>query len=325
MRILKFILAIFLLPVASAVGQSDGFQTPPWLEFVEEIRIPIDRLVGRVSDISIDSDGNVHFIANFMPQLYSRRLNQLIKLDPEGCQPGAVLRFPRSMFTPDGEIVAMFDTSFFWFDLFGNCVHYVTGKTLSHGFVSALPGRNILIARNYTSVHKLEKMDADGNITLSASIDKLPIANIGSRFKGGGLVFSNDRYYWANHMTNTVASFDAYFSPIWVKAIGMKGMPFFTEDISDEENTNYYETHGWRILLELATKARTHSLSALDRSTLLLHARYDGKAYFQLFDRDGNLLDLYKSDASLLHNPNSDLFFRVKEHEELIIYVYRMK
>lgn len=324
MRIL-LIKIIFAFSVTGAFAQTDAFKIPDWLEFVEEIRIPNDRLIGRVSDISIDSDGNVHFIANFIPHLYSRRLNQLIKLDPEGCQPGAVFRFPRSMFTPDGEIVAMFDTSFYWFDMSGNCVHYVTDKTLSHGFVTALPGRNVLIARNYSNVHKLERMDANGNVTLSANIEKLPIANIASRFKGGGLVFSSDRYYWANYMTNMVAAFDAYFSPIWVKAIGMEDMPFFTEDISDEENKNYYETHGGRILLEIAKKAKIHSLSALDRNTLLLHARYDGEAYFQLFDHDGILLDLYISDASLLHNPNSDIFIRVKEHEELIIYVYRMK
>src|SRR5690606_37164676 len=126
----------------------------------------------------------------------------------------------KSMFTPDGEIVAMFGTSIIWLNLSGKCVHHVIDKTLTHGHVAALSGRNLLIARNYTDTHKLEKMDADGNITLSANIDKLPIANIRSRFRGGGLVFANDRYYWANYLTNTVAAFDANFSPIWKKAIG---------------------------------------------------------------------------------------------------------
>ena len=324
MRIIYFFSVTFLLSASIAAAQNDDFKIPDWLEFVEEIRIPNDRYWGVISDISIDPFGNVHFNTNSTPHLFSRRLNQLIKLDPEGCQPGANSRLYKSMFTPDGEIVAMFGTSFFWFNLSGKCVHHVVEKTLWSGNDAALPGRNMLFARDYTNPYMLEKMDANGNITLSANIDKLPISNRAFRARGGGLVFSNGRFYWANSMTNTVAAFDANFSPIWKKAIGMENLPFFTEDITDEESKDY-AVHMPRILREMPSKTYILSLNTVDRNTLLLHARYDKEDYFQLFDHDGNAQKLLKTGGYFEHNPNSRLFFRRENDEELILYVYRMK
>jgi hypothetical protein len=313
-----------LLPVASAVAQSDDFQTPPWLEFVEEIRIPNDQFSGIISDMSIDQAGNVLFNASSTPYLFSRRLNQLIKLDPEGCRPGADPRLPVSMFTPDGEIVAMFGTSFFWFNLAGKCVHYVSEKILWSGYDIAIPGRNMVFARDYTNPFTMEKMDVNGIVTKSTTIDKLPVSNIASRVRGGGLVFSNGRYYWANSMTNTVAAFDASFSPIWKKAIGMENLPFRKNDITDAESEDYF-THMPRILREMPKNAYVRSLHAVDRNTLILHVDYNKELYFQLFDHDGNAQKLLTTSGYVKHNPNSRLFFRYESDDELIVYVYRMK
>jgi len=315
---------MILLIASNVVAQNSEFKVPDWLEFVEEIRIPNDQFSGVISDLSIDQAGNVLFVANSTPQLFSRRLKQLIKLDPEGCRPGADQRLPASMFTPDGEIVAMFGTSFFWFNLSGNCIHHVIDKTLSSGYDAALPGRNMSFARNYTNPYMLEKMDANGNVTQSANIEKLPIPNIASRARGGGLVFSNGRYYWANSMTNTVAAYDANFSPIWKKKIGLEDLPFINNDISDAESEDYF-THMPRILREMPKNTYVRSLHAVDRNTLLLHAEYEKVHYFQLFDHDGNVQKLLKTSAYVRHNPNSHLFFRFENEEELILYVYRMK
>jgi hypothetical protein len=53
-----------------------------------------------------------------------------------------------------------------------------------------LPGETMMFARDYTDPFTMEKMDANGMVTLSAIIDKLPISNIASRAAGGGVVFS---------------------------------------------------------------------------------------------------------------------------------------
>jgi len=324
LRIFKIILAIYLLPFSIAVAQSDGFQTPPWLEFVEEIRIPNDQHSGVTSGISIDRAGNVHFNAGSSPYLFSRRLNQLIKLNPEGCRPGVDPSLPNSWFTPDGEIVANFGTSYFWFNLSGKCVHYVIDKNLAAGQMAALPGRNLVFIRNYTNPYTMERMDASGSVTLSAEIDKLPIANIASRTIGGGVIFSNGRYYWANSRTSTVASFDTQFNLEWKKVMGLEDLPFFLKDLTDQESRDY-TSHMPRVLREGITKASIVALSTVDRNTLILYAHYNKKAYFQLFDHNGNLLERYESDGAFRHNPNSRLFFRSVNDDELVLYVYRMK
>lgn len=324
MRIIIIISAILVIPVSCVFAQTDAFKVPDWLEFVEEIRIPNDQFSGLISDLSIDQAGNVLFNVSSTPYLFSRRLNQLIKLDPEGCRPGADPRLPASIFTPDGEIVAIFGTSFFWFNLSGKCVHYVTEKTLWSGYNAAIPGRNFVFARDYTNPFTLEKMAANGIVTLSSNIEKLPISNIASRARGGGLVYSNGRYYWANSMTNTVAAFDASFSPLWKKAIGLENLPFREFDITDGESEDYI-SHMPRILREMPKNAYVRSLHAVDRYSLILHADYNKEQYFQLFDHDGNAQKLLTTSGYLQHNPNSRLFFRRENDDELIVYVYRMK
>jgi len=324
MRNLYTCVAILLLLVSSASAQSDGFKTPDWLEFVEEIRIPNDQYSGGTSDISIDPAGNVHFNANSTPHLFSRRLNQLIKLDPEGCRPGADPRLPNSWFTPDGEIVGNFGTSYFWFNLSGKCVHYVIDKTMTARFVAALPGRNMVFVRDYTNPYTIERMDATGSVALSAEIDKLPIANIASRINGGGVVFSNDRYYWANSMTNTVVAFDAKFSPIWRKTIGMENLPFFVNDITEEQSKDLL-TNMPQIFREIPINGYIKSLSTIDRNLLVMHAQLNKEDYFQLFDHDGNPQKLLRTSGHFRHNPNSHLFYRVENEEELVLYVYRLK
>lgn len=324
MRILKFIIAIFLLPVASAVAQNDDFQTPPWLEFVEEIRIPNDQFSGIISDLSIDQAGNVLFNANSTPYLFSRRLNQLIKLDPEGCRPGAVPILPNSWFTPDGEIVANFGTSYFWFNLSGRCVHYVIDKTMIAQYTAAMPGRNMVFIRNVTEPYTIERMDVTGNVILSAEVEKLPLSNLAYRSAGGGVTSSGGRYFWVNSITNTVVAFDSKFKTVWRNAIGLEGIPFFTKDITEQERADM--SYIPRIIREAQNKAAILSLHAADRNTLLLHARVKDKDYFQLFDHDGNALKLLLITGGYLrHNPNSRLFFRYESDDELIVYVYRMK
>jgi hypothetical protein len=52
---------------------------------------------------------------------------------------------------------------------------------------------------------------------------------------------------------------------------------------------------------------------------------YNKERYFQLFDHDGNAQKLLITRGYLRHNPNSRLFFRRENDDELIVYVYRMK
>src|SRR5690606_26974043 len=155
-----------------------------------------------------DQAGNVLFNASATTYWFSRRLNQIIKLDPEGCRPGADPRLPNSWLTPDGEIVANFGTRYFWFNLSGKCVHYVIDKTMIAKYTEALPGRNMLFVRDSVEPYMIEKMDATGNVISSGNIEKLPISNLAYRSAGGGVVSSNGRYFWANSITNTVSAFD---------------------------------------------------------------------------------------------------------------------
>lgn len=322
---MKFLLAsiIFAFSVTGAFAQTDAFKVPDWLEFVEEIRIPNDQFSGIISDLSIDQAGNVLFNANSTPYLFSRRLNQLIKLDPEGCRPGAVPILPNSWFTPDGEIVANFGTSYFWFNLSGRCVHYVIDKTMIAQYTAAMPGRNMVFIRNVTEPYTIERMDVTGNVILSAEVEKLPLSNLAYRSAGGGVTSSGGRYFWVNSITNTVVAFDSKFKTVWRKAIGLEGIPFFTKDITEQERADM--SYIPRIIREAQNKAAILSLHAADRNTLLLHARVKDKDYFQLFDHDGNALKLLTTSGYVKHNPNSRLFFRYESDDELIVYVYRMK
>lgn len=322
---MKFLLAsiIFAFSVTGAFAQTDAFKVPDWLEFVEEIRIPNDQFSGIISELSLDQAGNVLFNANSTPYLFSRRLNQLIKLDPEGCRPGADPRLPNSWFTPDGEIVTNFGTSYFWFNLSGKCIHYVIDKTMIAQYTAAMPGRNMVFVRNVTEPYTIERMDATGAIIMSEEVKKLPMSNLAWRSAGGGVTSIGGRYFWVNSITNTVATFDSNFKPIWRKSIGLEGVPFFTSDITEQERADM--SYIPRIIREAQNKAAILSLHAADRNTLLLHSRVKDKDYFQLFDHDGNAQKLLTTSGYLQHNPNSRLFFRRENDDELIVYVYRMK
>jgi hypothetical protein len=321
---MKFLLAsiIFAFSVTGAFAQTDAFKVPDWLEFVEEIRIPNDQFSGLISNLSIDQAGNVLFNVSSTPYLFSRRLNQLIKLDPEGCRPGADPILPNSWFTPDGEIVANFGTSYFWFNLSGKCVHYVIDKTMIAQYTAALPGRNMVFVRNVTEPYTIERMDVTGNVILSAEVEKLPLSNLAYRSAGGGVTSLGGRFFWVNSITNTVVAFDSKFKTVWRKAIGLEGIPFFTEDITEQERADM--SYIPRIIREAQNKAAILSLHAADRNTLLLHARVKDIDYFQLFDHDGNAQKLLTTSGYLRHNPNSRLFFRRESDDELIVYVYRM-
>jgi len=323
MRIIYFFAAIILLSASNAAAQNDEFKIPDWLEFVEEIRIPNEQFSGSPRSLSIDHVGNVHFNAGSSPYLYSRRLEKLIKLDPEGCRPGADPTLPNSWLTPDGEIIAMFGTSFYWFNLSGKCLHYAVEKTVANRYFVALPGRNMAFIRDYTNPYTMVRMDASGNVTTSSDIEPLPIPNLAFRTGNGGLIFSNGYYYWVNSMTNNIGAYDAQFKLKWSKYIGLVGLPFYTKDITDQERIDM--SYIQRFMIEGRSMAFIQALSAIDRNTLLLHARFDKEEYFQLFDPDGNALDLYKSAGYIRHNPNSRLFYRVENDEELVLYVYRLK